>query len=277
MTELKKTKLILILLSLQWLAACGQKETYMNSGLPSDRVVDGTDVTFEDPVYRRVLSLKTTYNKSNDKDEVVASTIQCSASAIAPRIILTAAHCLRDETTYQRIEYKTPQGLQEFKVLKSIGHPLFKENNVNDVAVLLLAKDLPAEIEILNLPTTDDSLPEMIEAAGYGRNDGRVNSATPGAGKLRKKTLRLGQSPSHKPTFIVEQSEGGACQGDSGSPAMAEINGKVIVFGVLARTLSAVSEAPDRDLCRSRAEYTQVISFIDFIEEAAAKLDSTIP
>lgn len=267
----KRTQIAFLVAGVSLMTACADSSSSVLQ-TQGEGIVNGFDVTYEDPFYRKVLSLKTTFEVTDEEGNTKNKSTQCSASAISSRLILTAAHCVYANTVFQRIEYVTPEKKHEIKIIDAIPHSEFPAVKAYDIAVLLTEEDLPEEIEILSLPLENDHLPEMIEAAGYGRSDGRLNAETPGSGKLRRKALRVQSNSETLPIFTVEQKEGGACQGDSGSPGMARRRGQVVVFGVAARTISAKSEAPDRDLCRDRAEYTRVTDLLDFIKDSSNEL-----
>lgn len=242
-----------------------------------DSIVGGVDVPPMSRLNQQVLSFKiaVTIEKQDAPPRTAVS--QCTASAISPSILLTAAHCISlSPNTVHTLYLKNNLG--ESVALRSnsiVVHPEYlKGNKSYDLALVLLEKTLPADIEILNLPEKEPSLNlTQVQAAGFGRSDGRP-AYKGNLGILRSVELDVVSYVHTSPTFIVSQNQGkGFCQGDSGGPAIITIDGKPYVVGVASRTFFN-PEVPleERNLCIDRGQYITVQFHVDWIREEAQKL-----
>jgi hypothetical protein len=126
----------------------------------------------------------------------------CSGTAIAPRLVLTAAHCL---------ESAPPNALdvlvekRSVRVLGGRAHPAFNpETHAHDLAVLFLAEPL-ATTMTFRRPAVE-ALGATLEIAGYGNVDLRQQVGTVSLSAIEPLQLKVLPSPSM------------TCRGDSGGP-----------------------------------------------------------
>ncbi|WP_415064132.1 S1 family peptidase [Bdellovibrio sp.] len=244
----------------------------------ADSIVGGVTVSPESPLNQKAFSLRVLSNpktvQEGDATTTYYSVSQCTASALTPRIILTAAHCVSSSATVHRIELPTADGKKAiYKVAKAIANPDYAKDGVSDLALMLLEISLPENIETLSLPPRDVDLDlKKITAAGFGRVDGR--KSVPGnLGILRTVELDVVSYSKTSATFHVDQTAGkGICQGDSGGPAMIDINGKTVVVGVVSKTRYTPSPDGDHDYCNFRGQYVNVQKYLDWIFATATQL-----
>lgn len=252
------------------LTACEPKADHLwvQEATHHENIVGGIDVTSEDPINYKALSFNViTETRTTDATDAVTInrvTSQCTASAIAPRIILTAAHCVTSSATVHRIQLPTADGKVEyFNAIKFIRHPGYETDKKYDLALVLLERALPENVQLLKLPAPDMDLKvQSIEAAGYGRAVGRRD--LPGlVGKLRKVTLNVFDYSPTSLSFNTDQSQGkGICQGDSGGPALYELNGEPYVIGVVSKTQYLPTTDAPLDYCNYLGVYVNVQPFV---------------
>ncbi|WP_374029927.1 trypsin-like serine protease [Bdellovibrio bacteriovorus] len=241
-------------------------------------IVGGFDVPATSRLHQQVLDFKIVVTVEKKDAPPRSVTSQCTASAIAPTILLTAGHCIATSaaTEAHTVHVMDAQGAKvSLRAIRVVVHPEYIAGNKNsDLALVLLEKPLPENIEILNLPEKEPSLNLVqVQAAGYGRMDGRP--AYKGyTGILRTTNLDVVAYDPLAPSFIVSQNQGkGFCQGDSGGPAILVMEDKSYVVGVASRTFFN-PEVPleERNLCIDRGAYITVQFHIDWIREEARKL-----
>lgn len=283
---MKKWTVLALTLTLSLLSSCTEKRSSNSSKIEpvenTTNIVGGTAVLEDDSVARKVLSFQTfkdpEVKEKGDASFVEYQASQCTASAVTPRIILTAAHCISSTPgSFAQVEVVIPEaGVIDYKAIKTVIHPQYnKSNRAADVALVLLEADLPYNIDVLQLPEKNISLNlKSIQAAGYGRTSGK-QSASAELGVLYKTNLDiLSYSPS-LPTFSVDQTHGkGICQGDSGGPAMVEKNGKTVVVGVASETEYHKDPKKEEDQCNYHGLYVNVQFFMDWIEPTIKALSS---
>ncbi|MGH6812754.1 MAG: S1 family peptidase [Methylocella sp.] len=151
----------------------------------------------------------------------------CTASVIAPDVVLTAAHCVSNLSN-TRVFFRGGQGqLVLFDVASVAVHPEFRPKIGRkhlisiDLALLRLAEPLPPAFKPIELT---DSGPvttgQPFRIAGFGRADESVSGTS---GVLRAGIL-VASGPKSPVLVWLTDPDGaglGGCTGDSGAPVLA--------------------------------------------------------
>jgi secreted trypsin-like serine protease len=168
----------------------------------------------------------------------------CSGSLIAPRLVLTVAHCVQPGSTYKIVEYGTdrqPQ-LQDVKIVAI--HPAFNMQAMTahrataDVALLQLEAPVKGKnASVLGVPRIPIAVGSRFTIAGIGvavRGEGSSGGTVRVAG-----LVATGQSGSLQIRLVDPVTQGtrdglGACTGDSGGPVFEDQPGGPAVIGVIS-------------------------------------------
>lgn len=200
---------------------------------PAAAIKDGIESKDPDGVRRSTLA-------------VVASNKEtlCTAVAIAPRLALTAAHCVSGEKESSLRVRALDRQFQphEFAVSSESIDPQFNdESGEADIAILHLREDLPDWIEPAHLAkvfSRKDRPPGLI--AGFGGDGSPDSKAVLREGELllAELTRKKGFDPEWIAAYNGKQGERvplNICIGDSGGPVFAQDKTNM-VFGILSRT-----------------------------------------
>lgn len=208
----------------------------------------------------------------------------CTGVAIGRRLVLTAAHCVINGGSF-RVAAGAPGGRPAMiRVERVAAHDSFLPGRTPstqpgvDLAILRLARDLPAAIE----PTRPGGwmqAGERVTIAGFGLGDeNRASSAR----RLRRAELvsRGVFTSANRVMVAVDPARQGAvagvgaCRGDSGGPIMRAGSGELI--GLVSWS-SAPTTTRRRHVCGGFTAITPLAEHRDWIERAAQALEAPAP
>jgi hypothetical protein len=206
----------------------------------------------------------------------------CTATAIAPDLLVTAAHCVEPGADYKLADVSA-SGKPIFKDIARIARDpqfelkkLFAHLATADVALAKLAQPLPAAIPpvLLDDAVKPAAAGESFVVAGYGvtvRGDGRSGGTVRAArlvatGRPDGLQLRLvdPQTQDQRPGL-------GACAGDSGAPVFRDTAGNLAIVGVVSWSTGPKLSAG----CGGLTGVTPLLRYRPWISETARALGAT--
>lgn len=134
-----------------------------------------------------------------------------------------------------------------------------------DVALVKLESEIPAGYEPAKILDIKSQLHkgDVVTLAGYGITSGGPTGD--GAGTLRKVDVSVAEAVWGSTEVLMDQTnKKGACHGDSGGPAYAQVNGELHLFGVTSRGIR-----DDQDTCTQFAAYTNIQNYRDWIKQVS--------
>ncbi|MGE0174624.1 MAG: trypsin-like serine protease [Oligoflexales bacterium] len=197
-----------------------------------------------------------------ESDPIAKSIVQisggpCTAGIIAPKVLLTAAHCVTDDnlrpkyTVTFRTQSRSATNVDKLEILTStnvVVHPQYDakaeklEQADSDIALIMLNEEqsllngyIPLPIAAPNFPIPDPATERVVGVlAGFGFNNLPANPAPqPIFGILMKtKSTLTDVTKSGRLKFVAGEGEGALCGGDSGGPGFFETANGFVVVGV---------------------------------------------
>ena len=201
-------------------------------------------------------------------EEWLQSSSKCTATLIKTDWILTAAHCLKDGLANLKfsIGSDAKQGMK-FGLQDYVIHPRYDNNPIGslyDIALVRLATPVPANVATPMIYSREPLEPHLNEIAlyiGYGTTSG----TSPFLGVGRKRRVELPVERIDLVTYSHGFNGSGLCFGDSGGPALLEINGELRIIGVNSAALGCQGDSCDP--CTNGSKATRVDRFADWIAD----------
>ncbi len=281
--ESKSAALAISLLSLFVVVGCSHPQNSAPSVAAenveegSQNIIGGTAVPELDPVASSTVALV----------RLATGRVFCTGTLITQNMVLTAGHCVADPRIGAMavlFSNKKPETQAEADAVVSehrvaavvdarvnatfLNLTKGQSDNWGDIAIVKFNGRIPmgyGPARILANPALlKDGM--TVTLAGYGFTDG-VNKVS--STNLQKADVKILSAQFSESEVLMDQREGkGACHGDSGGPAYANINGSLILFGVTSRGV-----ADPKDSCGVASVYTSATALLPWIKAAVADLN----
>lgn len=214
-------------------------------------------------------------------DQAPGGTHLCTAVALGPRLMLTAAHCTDGGAGAIKVIFSTaltdvpPARLRDVTAIARAPRTpeakgSFAYNNPDDLALIVLDAPAPTGTSFATLAAGDGT--GAVHIAGYGATSD-LRQAGFGKSQLGfDRTLRAATATLVRkgPALLADQSGGaGMCTGDSGGPAFTPGGKSLAVAGIL---IGVSSPRSVNDYCRGSAHFISIARWRDWIAGTAAKL-----
>jgi hypothetical protein len=164
----------------------------------------------------------------------------CSGTLISPHLVLTAAHCIVEDTEdpSELVVFTGPdesdlEGGELHEVIAGPIHPTHgtdpQDEDIGDMAVLVLAEPSTiAPMAYNRQPLAEDMIDRPVTVVGYG--DTTIQVPTRGGGTRRSVTIPL---VDFNQNWVLAGGGGQSqCYGDSGGPMLMELGGVERVIGI---------------------------------------------
>ena len=212
---------------------------------PALAISNGFAVSDNDPIQAVTVSV---YGESDD----------CTGVKVAPDFVLTARHCIVDDTT--RIVFRNGDA---YKVVGRFSPPSISAEMANDrdLALIKIGGVVPGPVAELADDTTTPKNGAVVWASGLG---GRP--ITQKSNPLRKLAVTIAdRNYSQFAVSVRTLGGGGVCDGDSGGPGYTEQNGTIVIWGIDNGSVRGNSK------CASDEVYFKVSSEYNWIKTIIAR------
>ncbi|MBX2987698.1 MAG: trypsin-like serine protease [Bdellovibrionaceae bacterium] len=257
---------LLLFISIGALAACAPSTTRKISDTAdiSSGIMNGIEVPPDFPLARHVVAIRIVTPQGSGI---------CTGTLLDKNLVLTAAHCAPANAKLFVVFSTTVTPQAESRPVDGfIVSPQWASNqnqrrNTGDIALLHFTGPQPATHRPLPiLPAPHQRILRegtLVMLAGYGRNNVQPGQPT-GSGILRRASTRLAKGVFSETEILVEHTDGrGACNGDSGGPAIVFLGGQAYVWGVTSRGIPT---------CDQGAVYTNAATYELWVKKTIDEL-----
>lgn len=151
---------------------------------------------------------------------------RCTSTIIGPRVILTAAHCVKDNGEISPAGFHNETAL-EFQVGQKVFKaqckqaPLYRDNK-EDHDVALCVTDRKMDVKYASVAKDGPALDDFVQLIGYGCTQQGGGGGNDGI--LRWGEAKVVQLPSDQNNWFYTRWKTALCFGDSGGPSMKKLD-----------------------------------------------------
>ena len=206
----------------------------------------------------------------------------CTGALIAPKLVLTAAHCVQPGATYKIVEYGADRQPQLQDVSSVAIHPGFNMQAMTahrataDVALLRLDAPLKGKTaSVVGAPQIPILAGSRFTIAGIGvtvRGDGKSGGTIRVAGLVATGKPGTLQIRLVDPVGQGTRDGLGACTGDSGGPVFEDKPGGPVIVGVVSWSTGPNGSAG----CGGMTGVTPLTLYRDWILQTARQWGSAL-
>ncbi|MEO0815081.1 MAG: trypsin-like serine protease [Myxococcota bacterium] len=142
----------------------------------------------------------------------------CTGTLVAPRAVITAAHCLygREQAGLEfRVGPVSGLSNERIKAARLVPHPFYRPGSFNyDIGIMVLERDASVEPMSIAGELSAEWEGRELFFVGYGITDGVTRQ---GAGRKRSVVMPIAEIRSDRYVYSTEGKN--TCTGDSGGPA----------------------------------------------------------
>jgi len=199
----------------------------------------------------------------------------CTGSLIAPKVVLTAAHCVQPGADYKIVDYGADRKPQLMNIRSIAIHPGFSMKTMQahrataDVALLRLEIPINGKSpSVVNVPQAPIMAGNSFTIAGTGvavRGDGKSGGITRAA-----RLIATGKPGTLQIRLVDPVTNGardgiGACTGDSGGPVVEDQPRGPVIVGVISWTTGPNAS----DGCGGLTGVTPLTLYRDWVQQTA--------
>lgn len=190
----------------------------------------------------------------------------CTATLVAPKILLTAAHCVvganGEKLSNYRISFAVrPADGPFYEGASTLAHPSYspKVFGKNDVALVFLKVAPPVKPMPIRKTALGNVVGQSLTHVGTGTTASAGQQYKFGAGEQKNKvTLKINEQSAQTLRTGEQWVRGGICNGDSGGPAIMNVGGVETVVAVH-------SYIDDASFCLNHGFSTRTDANMDFL------------
>jgi MYXO-CTERM domain-containing protein len=197
-------------------------------------------------------------------------TVRCTVTLVTPRVVLTAAHCVRDAGRTAKFgifpggDDRKVTGKDLLPTTAALADPAYPNdpNDGHDIGLIVLATPLKIPPVPINRAPLTNAVGKQAKMIGYGLTDGVAFTGdgikrfgTAPIAQVTNELIRIGKNPQ------------GTCHGDSGGPLLMDNGSGEALIGVVS--------FGDSSTCVGNSYFERLDTQMAWVDEQIKKYDPT--